>query len=126
MSLACQKSPVMNYSCETRNIAPSRVHTMKSRLRLLLWSVVYVATFVSTLVIVSALLPALYRAASEANLSVCPNCGPGYHVQQWWYGLIVDGEFSPPQGPYGGCLITEQSPKWHCSNCGADWGHVQR
>jgi hypothetical protein len=89
---------------------------MKSRLRVLLWPVV----FATILVIGVVLFNYGFYYASLANLPVCPHCGPGSHVQLWCYGLVVDDTF-PRTGPYGGCLITENSP-----NCGADWGHVRR
>ena len=26
----------------------------------------------------------------------------------------------------GGCIVFEDSPEWHCLNCGAEWGVIQQ
>jgi len=53
----------------------------------------------------------------------CKKCGKK-KVKLYVYGYI-DGpsRLSSREIP-GGCIIEEDSPKWHCNNCGLDSGSI--
>lgn len=68
----------------------------------------------------------LLRAFRGDGEPVCPECGAGPHVVPWSYGLPDrKAEVWSSPGPHGGCGITSDSPKWHCNNCGRDWGRFR-
>ncbi|WP_157369006.1 hypothetical protein [Zavarzinella formosa] len=60
------------------------------------------------------------RAAAEPD-DHCPRCGEREKIGLIFYGLY---KVNPPPSPLGGCVITEDSPKWHCYKCGRRWGRI--
>ena len=51
----------------------------------------------------------------------CPECG----AAGLWIIYGLPEEATPPRGcTWGGCVITDESPKFACSECGATWGSV--
>ncbi len=72
-----------------------------------------------------------YRQFLLTKEADCPNCGPGSHVVPISYGYPVwehkreDGTYRPtPRGPYRGLDVTEDSKKWYCIKCKAEWGQA--
>lgn len=54
----------------------------------------------------------------------CPNCGSTDTVPII-YGLPAEEAFEEEREGkvvLGGCIIFENSPKWHCKSCGYEWG----
>ena len=49
----------------------------------------------------------------------CPNCG-SFNRLPILYGLPGPGV--PKDVVLGGCIITDNDPKWHCEDCGHEWG----
>lgn len=63
----------------------------------------------------------------------CPRCGPGDHVVPIIYGYpdwmypLADGTYTkPPRGRHAGCVIKPDSRRWHCEQCGEEWGRLKR
>ncbi len=72
-----------------------------------------------------------YQWSHLRNDPICPYCGPGDHVALIVYGYPgwsrprPDGTYpDPPRGHHAGCVVRDDSPKWHCDRCGAEWGRV--
>src|SRR5436309_1244701 len=58
------------------------------------------------------------RAREAMNQPVCPQCGPGEHVEPICYGLPnFQAGGSLPRGVPGGCMVTSESPAWCCARC---------
>ena len=58
----------------------------------------------------------------------CPACGSD-NISIYVYGkplLTRDIIAALESGRIisGGCMIRRQAPKWHCNDCGADYGHL--
>ena len=55
---------------------------------------------------------------------VCPKC-TSENITCIVYGLPFTTEFPPKHDrkiSYGGCCITDKSPKWQCQDCENRWG----
>ena len=50
---------------------------------------------------------------------ICPNCD-SFNQLPILYGL--PGPNIPNDVHIGGCIVTENDPKWHCKDCGCKWG----
>ncbi len=53
----------------------------------------------------------------------CPKC-KSINVIPIVYGLPTpEAEEEAKKGLFklGGCIVSEESPKWHCKNCGYEW-----
>ena len=53
----------------------------------------------------------------------CGKCGKK-KVKLIAYGMPAGPDSFAPNEIIGGCIIEEDSPKWHCENCGHEWGKV--
>jgi len=53
----------------------------------------------------------------------CRKCGEK-KVKMYVYGFIDDSSVLSPREIPAGCVIGDDSPKWHCDNCGLDSGRV--
>ena len=52
----------------------------------------------------------------------CPNCGSFNRLPIHW-GLLRNPDPGDPETFFpGGCIVTENDPKWHCKDCGHKWG----
>jgi hypothetical protein len=56
----------------------------------------------------------------------CPNCGKSWIAKIFW-GYPADMEsmeesFKRKEIVLGGCLVTDNDPKWECNDCGHQWG----
>ena len=49
----------------------------------------------------------------------CPKCGD-FQVKRIVYGMIRPGSLKDDEAP-GGCVVDEDSPKWHCDACHWEW-----
>jgi len=56
----------------------------------------------------------------DAAEGVCPRC-LSHDVRRWEYGL---GAMDTEEVIGGGCVVSADSPKYHCDVCGFDWGVV--
>lgn len=62
----------------------------------------------------------------KVQIEPCPKC-KSTNVARIIYGLLCPGpamleEFNKGTIIRGGCVIKRDSPKYHCNNCGCDWG----
>lgn len=58
----------------------------------------------------------------------CPRCRTNEYVIPLLYSLSGTPDISQvlAGGAFlGGCIVHPGSPKWHCTNCGTDFGHVE-
>lgn len=58
----------------------------------------------------------------------CPRCRTNEYIVPLLYSLKLSGNISEilASGAFlGGCNVHPGSPKWHCSNCGTDFGHLE-
>jgi hypothetical protein len=63
---------------------------------------------------------------TEPRSTECPSCG-GADVARILYGLVhSDAELNEAlrrkKVVLGGCVVTDDDPKWHCNACGAEFG----
>jgi len=59
-------------------------------------------------------------ALSDVPEGVCPRC-LSHNVRRWGYGLgVMDTE----EVIGGGCIVSSDSPEYHCDVCGFDWGKI--
>lgn len=56
----------------------------------------------------------------DAAEGVCPRC-LSHDVRRWEYGL---GAMDTEEVIGGGCVVSADSPQYHCDVCGFDWGVV--
>lgn len=54
----------------------------------------------------------------EVDEGVCPRC-LSHDVRKWVYGFGVE---NTDEVCAGGCVVSSDSPKYHCDLCGFDWG----
>ncbi len=56
----------------------------------------------------------------------CPNCNKKWIAEiLWGYPAdmqSIEEELERKEIVLGGCLITDQDPKWKCNNCHHKWG----
>ena len=56
----------------------------------------------------------------------CPNCNKSWIAEiLWGYPGDMDSieeELSKKEIVLGGCLITDNDPKWECNDCNHRWG----
>lgn len=58
---------------------------------------------------------------------VCPYCGSD-NIAKYIYGLTIYDEELKQQEEgkiiFAGCLIKDDNPKYHCNDCGKDFGKI--
>jgi hypothetical protein len=60
----------------------------------------------------------------KMDLKKCPKCNSN-DVARIVYGLPTEEAFKEADKRkivFGGCCIDDSCPKWHCNQCGHDWG----
>jgi hypothetical protein len=85
----------------------------------------YVTT--SVLVLLAGAVIALALWMRVPIVPMCPNCGRNNDVIRIAYGLAGPKMLARAQAgeiKLGGCMVSPDSPKWHCKKCGREWGHV--
>jgi hypothetical protein len=66
------------------------------------------------------------------NEPFCRDCATGEHVIPIVYGYpsreALAGGLTKDGSPckHGGCMSTPDSPAWHCTHCGREWGQDER
>ena len=68
------------------------------------------------------------RVLEEWELK-CPNCRKTWIAEIFWgYPGDIDSveeELSKKEIVLGGCLITDNDPRWECNNCHHRWGFAE-
>ena len=62
----------------------------------------------------------------KINRITCPYCG-SEHIATYLYGMMVPDDEIMQQASEGkvipvGCIIPDNAPKYHCNDCGKDFG----
>lgn len=59
----------------------------------------------------------------------CPNCEKTWIAEIFWgYPAInqdVEDALEKKEIVFGGCIISENDPKWECNNCNHRWGNAE-
>ncbi len=59
----------------------------------------------------------------------CPNCSKTWIAEiLWGYPAdmeLIEGELGRKEIVLGGCLVTENDPKWECNSCNHRWGYAE-
>ena len=57
----------------------------------------------------------------------CPECGSEKTVPILYGYPAPDAFESEKRGEVilGGCIVSKFSPKWHCNDCGNNWGSIE-
>lgn len=66
----------------------------------------------------------------ERTPGTCPSYGSekiamytyGYRPVKWWARLEMRKDGNNAKHIHRGCVIHENSPRWHCMDCRHDWG----
>jgi hypothetical protein len=88
----------------------------------------FIALILAAILAVTSSVMIAGCGASAANDEgkVCVQCG-SQEVIPIVYGL-PDAELleqaEAGEVSLGGCVVEEDSPVWHCSDCGHEWGHL--
>ena len=70
---------------------------------------------------------AVWLSLPDPNSPVCPNCRAADHTLPVVYGLPTPDLWEEARAGrcrLGGCVVSDDSPRWHCRQCGAEWGRV--
>lgn len=57
----------------------------------------------------------------------CPNCGKSWIAEILWglpgdYDKYLEEQIERKEIILGGCLVTDNDPKWKCNDCNHRWG----
>ena len=56
----------------------------------------------------------------------CPECGKSWIAEiRWGYFPctdVIQDKLDKKEITLGGCLVTDNDPKWECNNCHHQWG----
>ena len=64
---------------------------------------------------------------SKEDTPTCPRCGSTDVASILWgypaFGEQLERDLDEDRVVLGGCILEDDSPKWHCNNCKKEFGH---